>query len=115
MPLAIGPASRPPVAATSAVDWTLVSTTDTAYCGASAGAKATIQAWDRSGFDGTPSSAVPVLAATGIPPFNAMQQLAVPRSATPIINPVSIAAVVGEIGVFHSSGVVRSSTRSAES
>ena len=49
MPLAIGPASRPPVAATSAVDWTLVSTTDTAYCGSSAGANAMIQACEQVG------------------------------------------------------------------
>ena len=70
-----------------------------------------IQACDRPGCDSMPSWAVPVFAATGMPPSSAMQQLAVPRSATPIISCVSIAAVAAEIGVFQTLGWRCSSTR----
>ncbi len=89
MPSAIGPAMRPPVADTSWVDWTLVRTTEIAYRGLSAGAKAMIQAWERSGLSATPSSAVPVFAAAWMSPSRSRQQLAVPDSTTPIISSVS--------------------------
>ena len=61
--LAIGPARRPPVPAeiSALVPFSI---TATAYLGCSAGAKAMIQACDRSGSPGPLSWAVPVLAAT---------------------------------------------------
>ena len=67
MPLTIGPASRPPVAASAWVDSRSLSTTAIAYCGASSGANPIIQACTRSGLSTSPSSAVPVFAVAGLP------------------------------------------------
>src|SRR6185295_3544743 len=95
--LAMGPATRPPVPAeiSSLVP---LSITTTAYFGASAGANAVIHRCEACGSPAALSWAVPVLAATGMPPARAMQQLAVPRRATPTIRSVMMAAVPGVIG-----------------
>src|SRR4051812_12373729 len=69
-----------------------------------------IQAFERSGWPGPLSCAVPVLAATEMPLASAMQQLAVPFWATLSISPWRVLAVCGVIGVFHTLGVVVSST-----
>ena len=101
----MGPAKRPPVLALTS-SFTPLINTEMAYRGALAGANAVIHACERwrspSGFN----CAVPVLAATGIPLANFKQHAAVPDSVTPTISCVKDAAVVADIGVFHTEGVV---------
>ena len=113
--LATGPATVPPTPVVTSGD--AFTKTAKATTGFSAGAKPMIQACDDSppGSVGPRNCAVPVLAAAWIPFSNFMQQRAVPLFTTPIMKLFNVAAVSGDMAVFHSFGLALASTPPPES